>query len=308
MYWLLCLICPMHTAMLIVTAPASVLAIEGGVGADVKVRLATEPIKTVTVTVAVAGSEVTVSSPSLTYSSSTWNVEQTATLEVSNDSLAAATRTLKRLVRITAASTDPFYSNVAEIQQVKLSGTSAVGGTVTLTFNSYVTAPISVSATATAVKTALEALANVYAVSVTRAANAENGFTWQITFTENGGDLPALIVDTGSMTGGGATATVTTSRTGVPPYSPAFSGEFFVTVVDDDLKGACNLQARVRNAGVVWRLTECACLPSAFGCSDHHRHHCCGHWQPTGAGQRGQHDTAVLRRHEPTCSRDQGRH
>lgn len=224
--------------MLIVTAPAAVQAIEGGAGADVKVRLATEPVKTVTVTVAVAGSEVTVSTPSLTFSSSTWNVEQTATLEVSNDALAAATRTLQRLVRITASSTDPFYSNVAEVQQVKLSGSSAIGGTVTLTFNSYVTVPISVSATATAVKTALEALDNVYAVSVTRAANAENGFTWLVTFTENAGDLPALIVDTGSMTGSGATAAVTTTRAGVPPYSPAFSGEFFITVIDDDLKGA----------------------------------------------------------------------
>ena len=218
------------------TAPTQLLVKEGGAGASVDVRLNTKPIRTVTASVTVSGSEVSIDTPSLTFSTSAWDTIQTAALTVSNDALAAPTRAFERLVRISTSTTDAKYNRVSEVQQVKMTGSGAVGGSVILTYNGYVTESIPVASSGTTVANALMALGNVHTVSVSASANAENGFTWLVTFTENSGDLPSLVVSTGSLTGSGAAAAVTTVTTGVPKYTPEFSGEFLVTVVDDDLK------------------------------------------------------------------------
>ena len=218
------------------TAPTQLLVKEGGAGASVDVRLNTKPIRTVTASVTVSGSEVSIDTPSLTFSTSAWDTIQTAALTVSNDALAAPTRAFERLVRISTSTTDAKYNRVSEVQQVKMTGSGAVGGSVILTYNGYVTESIPVASSGTTVANALMALGNVHTVSVSASANAENGFTWLVTFTENSGDLPSLVVSTGSLTGSGAAAAVTTVTTGVPKYTPEFSGEFLVTVVDDDLR------------------------------------------------------------------------
>ncbi|KAG7376496.1 hypothetical protein PHYPSEUDO_013294 [Phytophthora pseudosyringae] len=87
-------------------------------------------------------------------------------------------------------------------------------GTFALSFRGRVTANLASTATSSDLKTALEALDNIYGVSVaaTTPLCSTSGATTSITFTNNPGDLPKLQVLTNLANGG--TVSVATSQVG----------------------------------------------------------------------------------------------
>lgn len=99
-------------------------------------------------------------------------------------------------------------SVVDEVQTVKING-SPTGGTFTLTFQGQTTGTIAYDADAATVETALEALSNITAVSVSK-----SGTTYTITFTDPGGaDLAQMTSDASSLTGGFVAAVTTQNAT-----------------------------------------------------------------------------------------------
>ena len=79
-------------------------------------------------------------------------------------------------------------SGVEEKQTVVTSADSDIGGTFVLTFRGVTSAAIAMDASATIVKTRLEAMSSVGTVGVSRRAR-NNGFVWDITFTSLTGPL-----------------------------------------------------------------------------------------------------------------------
>ncbi|GBG28563.1 Tenascin [Hondaea fermentalgiana] len=110
---------------------------------------------------------------------------------------------------------DPSTSGVHESQVITC---SATGGTFTLTFRREVTAAIDHNAAAADIKSALEALRTIGTVSVTYDSGTEacssGGVAMTITFLTELGDLPELVPDSSSLTGGSASATVTSTTDG----------------------------------------------------------------------------------------------
>jgi hypothetical protein len=94
-----------------------------------------------------------------------------------------------------------------EVQRVTLTSPSigTLSGTFQLAYGVYRTRPLPYDATAEAVDGALEGLAPLAVVDVTKAVLA-NGFEWIVTFVSNTGDLPNLtplpagLVGTSSLT------------------------------------------------------------------------------------------------------------
>ena len=93
-------------------------------------------------------------------------------------------------------------------------GTAPVGGSFTLSLayggQTETTAALNSTASAADVEAALEALANIGDVNVTRTvASDAGGCQWRVTFIGNAGDVP-MLVGAGSLTGSDATLSVTT--------------------------------------------------------------------------------------------------
>jgi len=117
------------------------------------------------------------------------------------------------------ADLSPFWS--AEEQTVTITGTPT-GGTYTLTYDGETTAAIAYNATAAAVKSALQALANIETGDITTTGGPHPASPVVVTF---GGSLSGTNVDemtaTGSFTGGTTPAiVVTTTAIGGTPSLP----------------------------------------------------------------------------------------
>lgn len=110
----------------------------------------------------------------------------------------------------------PYAGSVSEVQTLTTSGSPA-GGTFTLTFDGETTGAIAYNAAASAVQTALLALANLQPgdVTVTGATALPTG-TLTITFGGQwlGKNVPALVPDSTSLTGGSSPAAVIATGTG----------------------------------------------------------------------------------------------
>lgn len=88
----------------------------------------------------------------------------------------------------------------------------ASGGTFTLTFDEQTTSGIAYNASASTIQTALEALSNIAPGDVTVTAGASGIFTFEFTGTYAGLDVALLTVNSSSLTGSTATASVSTVR------------------------------------------------------------------------------------------------
>ena len=110
-----------------------------------------------------------------------------------------------------------------EVQDLRLALPAApTAGTFTVAFRGIVSSALSHSTTDTQMKAALEAIASVGSVTVTRAAYATHGFAWTIrfdgvdvetqtaVFVQAVGDLPEITVISNSVTHGSADATAVT--------------------------------------------------------------------------------------------------
>jgi hypothetical protein len=113
---------------------------------------------------------------------------------------------------------------VEEVQTVTTSGTSALGGTFTLTVKNgdivAESAAIAHNAEASEVQTKLNALSNlgrIDCVVVTRGSLTSNGYPYQITFKKTCilGDVADITVDKTSLTGSGANIAVVETNKGV---------------------------------------------------------------------------------------------
>ena len=102
-------------------------------------------------------------------------------------------------------------SHTAEVQTVTITG-SPTGGTFTLSFRSQTTAAIAYNASATAVRTALEALSSIGTGRVSVTGGPGPGTPWVVTFDHVEGDLP-LMTATSSLTGGTTPAVAVTQTT-----------------------------------------------------------------------------------------------
>lgn len=119
----------------------------------------------------------------------------------------------------------------AEVQTVSLTGTPT-GGSFKLTFDGEVTAAIVYNATTTAVRQALEALANLAPGDVVVGGSAG---AWTVTFAGSygGQNVPQMTAD-GALLTGGTTPTATVATT-----TPGSSGRLPVGVVSEiDREGA----------------------------------------------------------------------
>lgn len=88
----------------------------------------------------------------------------------------------------------------------------ASGGTFTLTFDGQTTSGIAYNASASTIQTALEALSNIAPGDVTVTAGDSGIFTFEFTGTYAGLDVALLTVNSSSLTGSTATASVSTVR------------------------------------------------------------------------------------------------
>jgi hypothetical protein len=106
------------------------------------------------------------------------------------------------------------------------SGTAS--GTFRLSFRSEVTANLVFDISGSNMETQLELLTTVGDISVTRTGDATNGFFWEITFNNNIGTLPELVVaDVTNLIG----ASVITSTIFSSP-SVAVSGTYSLAYTD----------------------------------------------------------------------------
>ena len=107
-------------------------------------------------------------------------------------------------------------AGVDEVQTVTITGTPT-GGTYTLTFSGQTTSGIPYNATATQVRTALEALSNISSGDVVCAGGPHPGTPITVTFGGNydGADVPQMTASAAGLTGGTSPAvTVTTTTPG----------------------------------------------------------------------------------------------
>jgi hypothetical protein len=118
------------------------------------------------------------------------------------------------LGKITADGTYGIYNggSVAEVQTITI---SATGGTFTVAFDgSPVSTAVAWNATGATLQAALEALSTINPGDVTVSGPTTNVYT--ITFGGRyvGKDVPALVTNPGSLTGGSGTAAVATTTAG----------------------------------------------------------------------------------------------
>ena len=109
------------------------------------------------------------------------------------------------VARNTVADANPVKQ---EIQTIAIAGTS-LGGTFTVFYNGAETANLAYNAADTDVKAALENLNNVGIVAVTA-----TGSSWEVTFLTEVGNLPAMQVTGGRLTGTNSAITVNTDQQG----------------------------------------------------------------------------------------------
>ncbi len=106
---------------------------------------------------------------------------------------------------LTGGSSTVATSN-AGAQEFQVEDINATSGDRTLTFDGETTDRIPFDATAEDIQTALEALSNVDSGDITVKGTYRNSYTFQGAFANL--DVPTLVVNTGSLTGGTATITV----------------------------------------------------------------------------------------------------
>lgn len=130
-----------------------------------------------------------------------------------------------------AVALDNYYPGNNEIQQIAI--VSATGGTFTLTFSGQTTAGIAYNASAAAIQTALEALSNINPGDVVVTGTP---FTWQVQFTGQytNTNVAQMTANGASLTGGGASISVSTTVAGVPS---SYGNERMVTIVAIDSLG-----------------------------------------------------------------------
>jgi hypothetical protein len=147
----------------------------------------------------------------------------------------------------------PLAARPNEVQTVTISGTPT-GGTFTLTLDGETTGAIAYNATATTVKTALEALSNVTPGDVVVTGGPGPGTPYVVTFsggTWAGKDVPALTA-AASLTGGSspavAVATSTGGGSGVSDGSDVLYG-FLFTATRAPWDGTSNVLCAVLERG-----------------------------------------------------------
>jgi len=93
---------------------------------------------------------------------------------------------------------------VKEIQQVviKSSSKAPISGSFCLSFYGVSTSPIPFDASERRIESALESLGNIGNIDVTQSLDASGmSISWQITFTDNVGDLDPLMVSCNNLVG-----------------------------------------------------------------------------------------------------------
>lgn len=125
--------------------------------------------------------------------------------------------------------TGPVAAGTSEVQTVTLS--DATGGTFTLTFNGQTTTALAFNAASGAVAAALNALPNLFGVSVT--GNA--GGPWTVTFPATLGDVPQMTADASGLTGTGTSEvqTVTVSNATGGTYTLTYDGQTTAAIAFD---------------------------------------------------------------------------
>jgi hypothetical protein len=110
--------------------------------------------------------------------------------------------------------------------QVVTLGAGNTGGTFTLTVGAYTTAAIAYNASAAAVKSALEALANVGTGGVTVTGAAGGPYTINFVGSQFYGVNVAAMTGTGSLTGGANTVTITDNSVAITALSGPSTADF----------------------------------------------------------------------------------
>jgi hypothetical protein len=110
-------------------------------------------------------------------------------------------------------------TTIAEIQNISTRGDAAItSGDFTVGYSGQTTSPILHNASANDMKIKLENMTTIGAVTVTRASNSNNGYTWMVTFLTEGGDLSIMTATNninGAWTGAGAQVACTEVVKGV---------------------------------------------------------------------------------------------
>lgn len=109
----------------------------------------------------------------------------------------------------------PLAARTNEVQTVTITGTPT-GGTFTLTFDGETTAGIAYNATASAVRSALEALSNITAGDVVVGGGPGPGTPFTVTFSggdEAGTNVPQMTASGASLTGGTSPDVAVTTTT-----------------------------------------------------------------------------------------------
>ena len=163
-----------------VVAPTLVSVTEGEAGVGYGVRLATEPTADVTVTVSGAGTDVTLSATSLTFTADTWDTAQEVTVTAIDDDLDEETESVT--LTHTAASADSDYDNLAASLTVSITDNDAAGVVVP----AAVTVTEGEAGVGYGVRLATEPTANV-TVTVTGATGDVTLDTTSMTFTADTG-------------------------------------------------------------------------------------------------------------------------
>jgi len=130
---------------------------------------------------------------------------------------------------------------IYEVQQVQC---SASGGSFTLSFNGYSTAPIDYDATITDITNALQALANINTVTVTFDGSSTKACAPKTTFTNSfkvtfnsvvdmAGNLPLMTYGSNSLTGISKFIQITETIKGAAPIGGTFRLSFKGSMTDD---------------------------------------------------------------------------
>jgi hypothetical protein len=110
-------------------------------------------------------------------------------------------------------------TTIAEVQNISTRADTAIAsGDFTVQYSGQTTSSILHNASASDMKSKLENLTTIGAVTVTRASNSNNGYTWMVTFLTEGGDLSIMSATdniNAIWTGAGAQVTCTEVVKGV---------------------------------------------------------------------------------------------
>ena len=104
-----------------------------------------------------------------------------------------------------------------EVQTVKVSANSELSGTFKIAFDDQITFDIDYDASAESVVAAMNSLTTVGRIKASRTAGLRS-FMWAITFVDNIGDLPLIVLDTTLLKGDGASGEVVETLQGSSPY------------------------------------------------------------------------------------------